>query len=564
MALLESRAGGVKVAASTISDLEGKQNVYAYDRESGRLVVAGVMNDGAVPPEGAMAGPYNWFMNGSATETGGSLSGYYTQPGHAVSADGSEIFFTAGGTGQLYVRLNPFAPQSATSGEECTEAAKACTVRVSAPATGVTDPGAPAAFLDASADGRLVYFLDKGKLTTNSIAGSGYDLYRYDVDTGFLTDLTPDTTDRDGARVEGMLGIGGPGGEDAYFVAAGKLAQNTTQAPTGETNLYALHGTAIEFVTRLGTGKQEQLAWIPTSKGEGSTPVAHASRISSDGQTLLFSSTRKLTPYENRGKAELYLFHAGARISCISCNPSGEAPTGPAGVQEIPQLGFAVGRSYSIMTRNLSADGRRVFFDSRDRLVSSDHNDVNDVYEWEAPDPGEPAGSCTTALPAYVVSSGGCLFLISGGAAGGGPSWFGDADETGDNVFFLTAQPLVAQDKDELVDVYDARVDGGIAAQESKPQAPCEGEEGCRGASPVPPALFSAPATFAFQGPGNPPPLPAGKPVSKPTPKPVARCRKGSVRVHGKCVVKRAKQKPHSTPKGRKKRTQKRGKGDRR
>ncbi len=564
VALLESAPGGGDVTGATgpTHNLAGKQNVYAYDRESGRLVLAGVMNDGTVPPGGTMSGPYDWFKSKSTTNEGGAFGDYFTQPAHAVSADGSEIFFTAGGTGQLYVRLNPLAAQSAMSGEACTEAAKACTVRVSAPVAGVADPGTPAAFLDASADGRLVYFLDNGKLTTTATGGSGYDLYRYDVTSGSLSDLTPDATDRGGARVEGMLGIGGPTGEDAYFVAAGKLAEGTpqepvSQAPVGETNLYALHGTAIEFVTRLGTTERagDYLDWSPTSSESSGGPVAHAARVSADGQTVLFSSVRKLTAYDNRGTPELYLRKTRADIECVSCNPSGEAPSGGAAVQGIPQLGFSASRTYSIMTRNLAADGRRVFFDSPDRLVSSDRNDNTDVYEWEA----DGEGSC-----ASTSQDGGCLFLISGGAAGAGPSYFGDADEKGENVFFFTAQPLVAQDKDELVDVYDARVDGGIAAQEATPQAPCEGEEGCRGAVPAPPALFSAPATFAFQGPGNPPPPPAAKPAPKPPQKPVARCRKGRVRVHGKCVIKRAKQKPHSTPKGQKKQVQKRGKGDKR
>jgi hypothetical protein len=526
VALLESKAGGVKVAGSPIGDLEGKQNVYAFDRGTGRLVVAGVMNDGTVPPGGAMAGPYDWFKSGSTTTAfGGSLNNYYTQPGHAISADGSEIFFTAGGTGQLYVRRNPFGTQSATSGEECTEAAKACTVRVSAPETGVTDPGTPAAFLDASADGHLVYFLDKGKLTTTATGGSGYDLYRYDVVTGTLTDLTTDTTDKNGARVEGMLGIGGPAGEDAFFVAAGQLAAETTQAPPGETNLYALHGTAIEFVTRLGTSggdnnEGDRLDWIPTSTQASGTPVGHAARVSADGQTLLFRSTRELTPYDNHGGAELYLFHAGTGIDCVSCNPSGEAPTGPAGVQKIPQLGFSIGRTYAIMTRNLSADGRRVFFDSPDRLVSGDRNGVNDVYEWEA----EGEGSCTS-----TSEDGGCLFLVSGGAAGAGPSYFGDASESGDDVFLFTAQPLVAQDRDELVDVYDARVGGGIASQQVTPTVPCEGETGCRGTAAPTPAAPPPPGSSSFQGPGNPKSPPA--------------CKKGQVRKHGKCVKKGEKSK---------------------
>src|SRR4029077_16370811 len=195
VALLESSTGGLRDAAGTpVGDLEGKQNVYAYERGSGRLVVAGVMNDGSVPPGGAMAGPYDWFRSGSTTAAGGALGSYYTQAGHAISADGTRVFFTAGGTGQLYVRLNPLAPQSAMAGGACTEAASACTVRASARAAGVgPDPEAPAAFLGASADGRLVYFLDRGKLTADATGGTGHDLYRYDVTTGTLTDLRPDT-----------------------------------------------------------------------------------------------------------------------------------------------------------------------------------------------------------------------------------------------------------------------------------------------------------------------------------------------------------------------------------
>jgi hypothetical protein len=541
VALLESKAGGLKDAAgSTTGDLVGKQNVYAYNRSTGDLVVVGVMNGGTVPAGGAMAGPYDWFKTGNTNAIGGTLKNYYTQPGHAISADGQEIFFTAGGTGQIYVRLNPFAPQSAMSGEECTEAGKACTVWVSAP-NGVADPKTPAAFLGASADGRLVYFLDKGKLTTDATGGSGYDLYRYDVTAGTLADLSLDTTDRSGARVEGMLAIGGPTGEDAYFVAAGKLVQSAkvSQAPVGETNLYALHGTALEFVTRLGTGGGgggEQLDWIPTSRQLGGNPAAHAARISADGQTLLFRSARKLTAYDNHAMAEIYLFRAGPGISCVSCDPTGEAPTGAAWVQGIPQLQFSPERNYSIMTRNLSADGRRVFFDSPDRLVSADHNDANDVYEWEA----DGEGSC-----ASTTQDGGCLFLISGGAPGVGPSWFGDADKEGKNVFFLTAQSLVGQDRDELVDVYDARVEGGLASQnQPPPPPPCEGEAGCRSSVAPPPSSLPPPGssgTFA----GNP--------------KPPA-CGKGKVRRHGKCVKKKIHKK-HKAHKHKKNKSSKKKSG---
>jgi hypothetical protein len=521
VALLESTEGGLAPG-----DLEGEQNVYAFDRASGRLVVAGVLDDATVPGEGAMGGPYDWFQSGSTTARGGALGLYYTQAGHAVSADGTRIFFTAGGSGRLYVRVNPFGTPAELTPAECraTTNTRACTIEVSAPEEGVADPGTPAAFLSASADGSLVYFLDKGRLTADSTAGPGYDLYRYDVATGDLTDLTPDT---DGARVEGMLAIGGPAGQDLYFVASGALAEGASQAPVGQTNLYGLHGTVIEYVARLGTAEAEAVDWVPASKFSPAAPdVAHAARLSADGRTLLFSSSRRLTPYATEGRdcveqtgkltpgpcLELYLAHAGQGISCVSCNPTGEAPAGPSGVQRIPPVGFRLFRTYAFMTRNLSPDGKRVVFDSADRLVAGDQNNVNDVYEWEA----KGKGSCVSD-----AQDGGCLYLISRGAADSGPSWLGDVDEAGGNIFFFTSQQLVAGDRDELVDVYDARVEGGIWAQQAEPPARCKEETTCRGAAPVAPNP-SSPGTSSFHGPGNP-----GS---------ARHCGKGKVRKHGRCV----------------------------
>ncbi|MGH2904478.1 MAG: hypothetical protein ACRDK7_12980 [Solirubrobacteraceae bacterium] len=485
VALLESEDGGLLAG-----DLSGEQNVYVYDHGTGSLVVAGVMNDGVVPSGGVAAGPYDYL---------GLLANshlYYTEAEHAISADGGRVFFTAEGTGQLYVRENPFAQQSAMSGEECTEAAtKACTVRVSAPEAGVGDPGTPAAFIGASEDGSVAYFLDKGKLTAGSTAGAGYDLYRYDLQSGKLTDLTVDAVDRNGAEVRGVLGVSAEG-NDAYFVAAGVLAQGASKAPSGETNLYALHGEEVVFITRLSTASEEDKNdWLPSAAPTtNGCCKAHASRVSADGQTLLFTSARDLTAYRSHDTPELYLYRTGRGILCVSCNPTGEAPTGrPAGLQNIKPLGAGPTRDLAIMTRNLSANGRRVIFDSSDRLVAADENDVNDVYEWE--EKGE--GSCESE-----AEDGGCLFLISSGKSPD-PSFFGDADLTGENVFFFTLQPLVVQDKDQLVDVYDARVGGGLPSQSEAVRPPsCEALEACRVPLSEPPAEFSA-ASMAIFGAGN-------------------------------------------------------------
>ncbi|HWA54422.1 MAG TPA: hypothetical protein VG816_09650 [Solirubrobacterales bacterium] len=519
VALLESQSGELLP-----EDLPGKQNVYAYDRETGGLVVAGVMNDLTVPPGGAIGGPYDWYDHNSTTSVGGGADRYFTEATHAISTDGRRIFFTAGGTGQLYVRQNPLAPQSPMNGEECAEATKACTIRISAPEEGVTDPGTPAAFTSASADGSVVYFLDTGKLTTDSTAGKGYDLYRYDLETGRLIDLTVDTADKNGAQVEGVLGASASG-EGAYFVAKGALAAGAEKALSGETNLYALHGEDIEFIAQLSTNPLgEGLNWIPRSAGGGNVTVANSSRVSADG-TLLFISARQLSGYRNHGVNELYLFRMGEGISCVSCDPSGGAPGGPAGVQKIPPVGITPSRNFALLPRNLSADGKRVFFDSPDRLVSADENNVNDVYEWEAK--GE--GSCESE-----AQNGGCLFLISAGKSNK-PSWFGDADVEGKNVFLFTEDQLVAQDRDELVDVYDARVNGGIAAQNQRPAPSCEGEA-CLGQGSAG-QTAQTPGTSTFSGPGN-----------SNTARPPA-CAKGRTRKHGRCVKQSHAKKKHQKQK---------------
>jgi hypothetical protein len=93
------------------------------------------------------------------------------------------------------------------------------------------------------------------------------------------------------------------------------------------------------------------------------------------------------------------------------------------------------------------------------------------------------------------------LYLISSGTSPE-PSYFADASAGGDDVFLFTLQSLVGQDKDQLVDIYDARVGGGIAAQNPPPAVPpCEGEA-CKGAVAIPPATQS-PGSAGFSGPGN-------------------------------------------------------------
>jgi hypothetical protein len=76
----------------------------------------------------------------------------------------------------------------------------------------------------------------------------------------------------------------------------------------------------------------------------------------------------------------------------------------------------------------------------------------------------------------------------------------------------------VGQDQDENDDLYDARVKGGIAAQNPPATTGCNGE-GCLGPVASAPA-FAAPSSAIFAGPANPTPQRTAKP------KPLTRAQK--------------------------------------
>jgi hypothetical protein len=92
---------------------------------------------------------------------------------------------------------------------------------------------------------------------------------------------------------------------------------------------------------------------------------------------------------------------------------------------------------------------------------------------------------------------------------------------TGSDIFFFSKAQLVGQDTDGLVDVYDARIDGGFPAPPPKPS--CSGDA-CQGPASTPPSFGAAASSLAAPGGnlaagtivgGGPPQTPA-KRASKP------------------------------------------------
>jgi hypothetical protein len=330
-------------------------------------------------------------------ETEGSPGAALGAQAGAISSDGSRVYWV--GNDSLYLRKG---------GQ---------TVQVDAA------QGGGGTFETASTDGSVAFFTKAGHL------------YRYVVASETATDLTP------GGGVLGVLGASADG-SSVYFAT----------------------GAGLELWRE---GATTEVAPGSAALAPGSyPPPTGTARVSPDGSHLAFLSTAELTGYENFGLPEVFLYGpppggGPATLLCVSCNPTGERPKGPASIPGAIANGTGPAATRAYKPRALSADGSRVFFDSSDSLARQDTNSQPDVYEWEA----RGVGGCTRP--------GGCVGLLSSGRSPK-PSAFIDASANGADVFFLTDSSLVIPQDPGSYDLYDAREGGGFPIPPTP--IPCNGD----------------------------------------------------------------------------------------
>ncbi|MHB8242700.1 MAG: TolB-like translocation protein [Solirubrobacteraceae bacterium] len=490
---------------TTGAPASGTENLY--ENVEGNLALVGVLPDGVIAPGGATAG--------AGSSDNGSLCPFCSQDiAGAVSADGSRVIFQAVADGG--------APDPAQEGQ--TEVYQrvdgSSTVEISKPAPGATPANpapAEAKFWAASTDGTEVFFTSKAELTSNANTGAaneGNDLYAADPGTGAVTDLSADSTDANGAQVQGVVGAS-TDGSYVYFVADGILSPGHGVA--GEPNLYVSHEGAPSFIATLaGPGLTKEGEETPGDTNDWTSTPAHLrAYVTPDGQHLAFMSVNSLTGFDNSDLAtgepdsEVYEYSApAATLVCASCVGSGHPV---AGAFIGATLAGELMSSPFHQPRALSDDGTRLFFSSSAPLAAEAGGPYVKVYEY----------------------SGGSVGLLSTGPRSA-DDFFLDASTGGDDVFIASRQRLAPSDQDDLADVYDARVDGKAGGAASVPQ--CSGE-GCQGA-PAPTPVFALPATTAQLGNGNLV-APAARPVPHPKPRPRP-CPRGRIRrkVRGKstCV----------------------------
>ncbi len=494
-----SEEGGLEVEGATtdlshvvfrsVSDDPG---LYEWVEHGKPLQRVGVLPDGVSEPEARLG----FGVPGAQ----GALTN------NAISSDGSRVIWTSASPKHLYVRdtatertlqLDSFQ----TEALEQAEASRKETADVPS-----------ANFAAATSDGSRIFFTDTQRLTAASRAtANSPDLYVYEVSGlgGELRDLTP----QPGADVlvnsfhqgGGVIGIS-EDGSYVYFMANGELASGASpghcahneRRPLGTTcNLYVSHYHAGGWETKL-------VAALSSHDGPdwGDFPreadlAYQTSHVSPSGQYLAFMSERNLTGYEpleettgNRDE-EVYLYNAEAGlVDCASCMPNGAPPVGVHDVQPVnngnsPEgLGLLVDRPQiwaeevelgsnpteadhwlagnipgwtslseklaTYQSRYLTDDGR-LFFNSPDDLVPGATGVKEMVYEYQP----NGAGSCTT--------EGGCVGLVSSGDSEHEQAFL-DASANGNDVFFLSTEPLAPNPENSL-SVYDAHV--------CEPSSPC-------------------------------------------------------------------------------------------
>jgi hypothetical protein len=415
----------------------------------------------------------------------------------AISNDGNVIFWSSEASGQVFARI---------AGKE--------TLEVPGPGNCKKDVVLEnrACFLTASADGSSVLLSDG-------------QIFEFDEEAAAYEPLADLTEGKGG--FEGILGVS-ENLSRVYFVDTEALSEASEENANGEhaeankLNLYGWEEGALSFIGRLSAN--DNLLGLQSRYGDwkASRPNRTA-QVSPDGRWLAFLSQAPLTGYDSAlsgggecypaaGEAcfEIFVYSIDTQIlSCASCNPSRQRPLGTSNLSLLrpgnPKSEFPP----FPQPDNLSANGEgRVFFESQDALSPQDTNgSVQDVYEWEP----DGVGSCQR--------EGGCISLISSGHSPN-HSMFLDSSSSGDDVFFITREQLLPRDRDQQLDLYDARVNGGFSEIGT---SPCRGEL-CRGAiaSPPPQASFGS---AEFTGPGNQ----------------ANTCKRGFVKKGSKCVKKAKK-----------------------
>jgi hypothetical protein len=397
----------------------------------------------------------------AATEEPGALTGFtgsgFAEKFMAGNADFSTILFASG-------RLLPGAPKglalyrwSTTKGLELESALPGGAVPNNSQVLNLSS-NYGGLFETASSDTRRSYF---------ALSGGPAEAGVYLKEDGVTRAISVSRRTGDPATPqEGELFGVSRDGRYAFFDTY--ATQLTEDAPATPGNIYRYDAVedTLEYIGQAYVGAQEKGSFAYDLSDNGMTfafsdPVA-GYEVWRDGQVKqawpaqlgrghvsMTPDGRYLAWDTAEGEGDVYLFNAvtGER-TCVSCLPDGS---------ESHAAGLPVNASLvSRQQPNPFADNGDLYFTSSAALVSGDVNGKKDVYEWTD-------GERRLMTP------------------GNGPfdAYFAAVSGDERDLYFTTKQSLVRQDRDGTTDIYDARIGGGIPAQNAPPPQPCVGAD-CR------------------------------------------------------------------------------------
>ncbi len=391
---------------------------------------------------------------------------------------------------------------------------------------------------------------------------------------------------------------------DACTVAVSLgAAQFWTASANGRYAFYTEDEKLWRFDVEGGTGgEHEELA------GEGAG-VQGVVGTSEDGSYVYFVAHGKLADNENSDKAVAELGRDNLYVVRQDGAPSFIATLSPGDDSEavLPAAGYQFGDwqpGLGHRTAEVTPDGSSAVFESNNQTIDGHSPEVKggkleEVYDYEAENGHLVCVSCEqngdvplpnlesesglgaflppswsfTYLPQWISEDGnqvffdsteplvaqdtngvqdvyeweregsgscpvstpdGCVYLLSNGV-NDSASWFVGASTSGNDAFIVTRAQLAPEDGNEAYNLFDARVGGVQAVVASS----CAGT-GCQGV-PASPPVFATPASVTFEGVGDFPQESPTKVVAKTTTKVLTRALKLARALKACKVVKQKK-----------------------
>ncbi|HEX5619470.1 MAG TPA: hypothetical protein VFX51_13685 [Solirubrobacteraceae bacterium] len=281
-----------------------------------------------------------------------------------------------------------------------------------------TDPAAPATLARVSDDGSRVFFQ-----TTEVMAGSDTDT-KVDVymraATGAPVHVTDNPLAPDGP-VDTFLTTISADGSRAFFSSQENLAPTDTDVDT------------VDAYERTPTGALVHLS--DNAMGADFNNVsAYVKGVTPDGRHVYFGTPEPLLASDTDAAGDVYDF----------------GPTGLVHVSDGPGPDAA---GFSAEFSRASADGSRVYFETREKLLPADTDDLTDVYLRTAAgvvlltdDPTGPDAN----MDAHLL----------------------DVTPDGSRVWFETRESLAATDTDANSDVYERGPSGALIHSTRDPSGP--------------------------------------------------------------------------------------------